>query len=96
MLQAGQTLTIHNLACIQQRLWQGHSEWYNIGLELGLTADTLDSINKSNQGSVDECFRVTLKKWLQTVEPQQRSWRKLAEALRSSPVGLNDLANQLP
>ena len=58
-----------------------------IGLELGLTADTLDSINKSNQGSVDECFRVTLKKWLQTVEPQQRSWYEIGRSFEVITCG---------
>ena len=66
----------------------------NIGLELGLTAGTLDAICTTNNNDTDRCFTATLKKWLCRPELDP-SWSSLARSLRAAPVGLGRLAEQL-
>ena len=85
-----------DLASVQKAAWEGRAKWYNIGLELDLTAGTLDAIQQTNHHVTDDCFRATLKEWLTAPDLRIRpSWRSLAVALRSKPVGLVELADQL-
>lgn len=88
-------LTVDDLADIQRAVWEGRAKWYNIGLELGLTAGTLDAILQTNKHVVDDCFRAMLKEWLSKSDPFP-TWSSLAKALRTQPVGLEQLAEQLP
>ena len=88
-------LTEADLADVQRALWEGRARWYNLGLELGLTAGTLDAIQLTNVNDVDTCFRSMLKKWLRKSELVP-TWSSLARALREPPVGLEELAQRLP
>ena len=83
-----------DLASVQRAVWEGRAKWYNIGLELGLTAGTLDSIKLANQGDPDHCIRETLKNWLGKNDLHP-SWSDLARSLRAPPVGLEQLAKEL-
>ena len=87
-------LTVYDLALVQRKVWDGRAKWYNIGLELGLIAPTLEAIKESCHHDVDKCFRATLQEWLSNGD-LCRSWSHLAHSLRASPVGLGDLAEQL-
>ena len=90
-------LTTYELAKVQRAVWEGRAKWYNIGLELGLTAGTLDAIQLTNKHIVDECFRAMLKEWLIMRKTELLpTWSRLAKALRAPPVGLEQLAEQLP
>ena len=89
------SLGVNDLASVQSATWEGRAKWYNIGLELGLTAGTLDAIRLANQGDPDRCFREVLKMWLSSSE-LHLSWSGLAAALKAPPVGLGQLAEQLP
>ena len=88
-------LTEADLADVQRALWEGRAKWYNLGLELGLTAGTLDAIQQTNVNNVDNCFRNMLKEWLRKTELVP-TWSSLARALREAPVGLGELAQRLP
>ena len=88
-------LTVDDLAEVQRAVWEGRAKWYNMGLELGLTAGTLDAIQQTNKHDVDDCFRAMLKEWLRKTEVLP-AWNSLAKALRAPPVGLEQLAEQLP
>ena len=72
-------------------MWEARSKWYNIGLELGLTAGTLDAIEETNHHVVNHCFRTTLMEWLRNskLKPTMSS---LADALKSPTVELAQLA----
>ena len=83
-----------DLASVQRTVWEGRAKWYNIGLELGLTAGMLDAIQQTNHDHTDHCFRATLKEWLSRADLQP-SWSSLAAALRAPPVGLGNMAEQL-
>lgn len=83
-----------DLASVRRAAWEGRAKWYDIGLELGLTAGTLDAIQQTNQYNTDICFRATLKEWLSRADLQP-SWSSLADALKAPPVGLGHLAKCL-
>jgi hypothetical protein len=67
--------------------------WYNLGLELGITPETLDSIELASAREPDRCFTAMLTTWLR--EHEQPTWSALAEALRSPSVGLSHLAKEI-
>ena len=87
-------MTIDDLALVQKEVWTGRTKWYNIGLELGLSPETLDAIELRERGDPDVCLRATLKQWLRKPECYP-SWERLAESLGASPVGLGDLADRI-
>ena len=82
-----------DLRRVQDAVWKARAKWYNLGLGLDITPDTLDSIELANSGKPDRCFRAVLTKWLR--EHQWPTWSTIAEALRSPSVGLTHLAEQL-
>ena len=69
-------------------------KWYNIGLKLGTSPGTLDSMKKKCREDPDECVTAMIKEWLNNGHPPP-SWTALAEALRSPMVGYAHLAEQL-
>jgi hypothetical protein len=83
----------NDLRKVQRILWDARTQWYNIGLELDISPDTLDSIQLANQQNPDRCFRAMLTKWLR--EHQRPTWSALAEALSSPSVGLSHLAEEI-
>jgi hypothetical protein len=86
-------LVPNDLRKIQYILWEVRTLWYNLGLELDITPDTLDSIELANPQNPDRCFRAMLTKWLR--EHQQPTWSALAEALRCPSVGHSHLAENI-
>ena len=70
-------------------------KWYNIGLELGVSSDILDSIKIKCRDDPDECVTAMIKGWLNKGKPPP-SWAALAEALRSPMVGCASIAQRLP
>ena len=85
---------MNDLAFIQETVWEGRAKWYNIGLQLGLSAGTLDAIQRTHHHDTDDCFTATLKQWLSTTDLNP-SWNNLARSLRALPVRLGELAEQL-
>ena len=86
-------LSPNDLPKVQNTIWEARVQWYNLGLGLGITPDSLDAIELANIGKPDRCFRAMLTQWLR--EHHQPSWSTLAEALRSQSVGLCHLAEQI-
>ena len=70
-------------------------KWYDIGVRLRISADTLDVIKKDERGNCNECFREMLKVWLRRGKPQP-TWTEMAKALKSPMVGYEQLAKKLP
>ena len=85
-------LNLGNLSKVQKSIWEAHGKWYNLGLELGITPTSLDSIGLANPQKPEDCFRAMLSQWLRK---HQATWRALAEALSSPPVGYGLLAEQI-
>jgi hypothetical protein len=70
-------------------------KWYNIGLKLGISVGTLDSISKAANQNPDGCLTAMIKDWLKNGQPKP-SWPQLAKALKSCMVGYAQLAEELP
>ena len=75
-------------------MWEARSKWYNIGLELGLTAGTLDAIQMNNRNDINHCFRETLSMWMRNSKLKP-TWSSLADAIKSCTVGLAQLAEDI-
>ena len=88
-------LSSGDLALVQNTIWEARSQWYNIGLGVGISADSLDAIESDNQSRCDHCFRDMLKLWLRKNHPRP-CWSVIADALRSPSVKMSHLAQQLP
>ena len=82
-----------DLDSVLRTVWEGRAKWYNIGLELGLTAGTLNAIQKDNPHDTGMCFTNTLETWLR--QSDHPSWSDLAKSMRSLTVGLGQLAEEL-
>ena len=74
-------------------IWEGRTEWRSLGLELGLSSDTLETISMDYRESVKDCFLEMLSQWLRS--GHRPSWEALLSALKSSSVGLQGLAGKL-
>ena len=86
-------LTTSHLSRVRNEVLSAAAKWYDIGLELGVTADYLDAIKKANDDPQD-CLRELLKRWLSNVDPQP-SWEALVAALRNPAVNYPALASEI-
>ena len=57
-------LSIDDLKEVQNRTWKVRAKWYNFGVALDLSADTLDAIKNTHRGDSEQCYTETLKAWL--------------------------------
>ena len=67
------------------------SEWYQLGLQLGLTASKLKTIESNDPHDAEHCKSEVLLWWLQNAT--EHSWKKIAEAL--DKMEYKDLAEEL-
>ena len=56
------------------------TDWYDIGIELGLELEVLDIIKKDNPQQSATCFQETLNMWLQ-LNSDNATWKTLEVAL---------------
>ena len=56
------------------------TDWYDIGIELGLELDVLNIIKKDNPQECVACFQNTLDKWLK-LNTDDATWKTLEVAL---------------
>ena len=85
-------LKVTDLHKIQCFTWDARSQWYSVGLALGISPDALDAIRRNHQGICEDCYTTILKQWLK----EKPTLSSLAEALRSPSVNMGHLAEQLP
>ena len=73
---------------------QGATNWYNLGIALGLTHSRLDEIKIDNRENVNACRREMLHAWLRKTDHvvQPPSWRTLAVALVDPLVNYTEIA----
>ena len=86
-------LSTSDLSKVRNEILSAAAKWYDIGLELGMTADYLDTIRKTNDDPQD-CLRKLLRRWLSCVDPQP-SWKALINALSSPAVNYQALASKI-
>ena len=93
LFSTSDSLGTGDLANILQAAWKARVEWYNIGLALCISSDTLDVIKSENHHVVKDCFREMLKEWLKSEPPP--TWTELVEALKSPIVEYEELAEAI-
>ena len=79
------------LCHVYEAVHPARTRWYDIGLQLGLPSDTLDSI-EHEKGNSGESLRNMLKTWLKECKA---TWGALPDALKSRIVGEGRLAEKL-
>ena len=85
-------LSIKDLKKVRGLLHPIRDKWYDIGLELDIDPDILDSI-RDRCSDTKECLIERLKVWLGSCEAPP-TWEALKEALQADPVGEMALAEQ--
>ena len=83
-----------DLGTIQSAVHSARAKWYNIGLQLQIPVDKLDSTKVDWHGDTGDCLRETLKAWLKRVNPPP-DWKDIVNALKSGPVDECKLAEEL-
>ena len=93
LIMACSKLSTNDLSKVRNAIFSAAAKWYDIGLELGLTADYLDTLRKTNDDPQD-CLRELLRRWLSGVD-RQPSWKALITALSSPAVNYHALASEI-
>ena len=86
-------LNTSDLSKVRNEALSAAAKWYDIGLELGMTADDLDVIQKANDDP-KVCLREMLRQWLSGMDPES-SWEGLIAALRKPVVNYPALASEI-
>ena len=81
-----------DLPLIQNKLWKARVKWYNIGLDLKLSPDDLDVIDK-DKDDTDSKFRTMIFRWLRS--GGSCTWEDLYRTLSVCSVGYSQLADTL-
>ena len=82
-----------DFSTVHDKLFKARTEWHNIGLELGVDIDTLESIRLQFNDRHDECLKKMLTCCLQSHGPL--TWRGLCDCLKSQTVGRKDVAQKI-
>ena len=85
-------LTIKDLRAVRNFLYPIRRKWYDIGIELGLDIDMLDTL-KSMHSDPKDCLTEMLKVWLKSIEPPP-TWTALGDALSMDAVGESEFAKK--
>ena len=93
LLSMDHGLSLDDLAQVLEELHNVSPWWYNIGLQLKLSPDTMDKI-KGEESDSNVQLREMLKVWLKRVEPTP-TWEALVQALKTRSVGRGQEANKL-
>ena len=85
-------LSIHDLGDVWEAVFDSHHKWYEIGLKLKVSVDTLNSI-MSEHSNPKDMLRETIKIWLKTAT--KPTWQILIHALKSRTVNEGTLASTI-
>ena len=89
-----QLLTIDDLPVVREALNKVRAKWYDVGMQLRVSVDTLDAIKKQCLNDPSDCLRETLMTWLKSYPPSP-TWNDAVDALRSSVISESKLAADL-
>ena len=87
-------MSTKDLMVIQTELWDARSRWRNIGIQLRMKIEDLEAIGEKNLNAPESCFTDCITTWLRQTEPPP-TWTALINALRSPPVGFQEMAERL-
>jgi len=71
------------------------AEWFNLGVALGLSPDTLREIESYHSKDARRCLTEMVIAWLQMKDNSQPSWQSLASALCSPLVNRIEIATMI-
>ena len=71
------------------------AEWFNLGLALGLSPDTLREIEYNHPRDARRCLTEMVIAWLQMKDNSHPSWQSLVYALSSPSVGRIEIASMI-
>ena len=83
-------LTNAHFTQVQKAIWEARVQYYNFGIELGLSPDDVDVIVENAGGKVEKGFAEVLKRSLKCGISQA----KIADALQSNTVGYGYLGRE--
>ncbi|XP_064390037.1 uncharacterized protein LOC135337940 isoform X3 [Halichondria panicea] len=82
-----------HLQVVRHAVWEVRSDWFDLGVELDISHGTLMEI-KADHKEVNQCFTAMLQCWLSQTSPPP-TWATLIEALNSTVIGRQDIANNI-
>ena len=85
-------LSVPTFNVVYTVLYSVRAKWYELGLLLGFSAESLDSIRIDEFYQTEGCLRTMLHKRMET---KQFTWEEIVVALRSPTVNRNDLAERI-
>lgn len=71
------------------------SDWFKLGLELGLYYNTLKSIKANNRGDSDDCLRDCITKWLQRADSVDKKGGTKASVLINAVTNIDKASGAL-
>ena len=83
----------HSLRIVLNSISTLAAKWFNLGLALGLSRDTLDIIEYNHPRDAWRCQTEMITMWLKS--SSHPSWRRLASALSSSLVNRIEIATMI-
>ena len=79
---------------VRKAIWDAHSKWFSLGIELSITVTSLEAIKQKNKENADDCLTEMLLEWLRQANPKP-TWACIVAALREPTVGLEQLAESV-
>ena len=71
------------------------ADWFKLGVALGLSYDTLKTIESNYRGDAHRCQTEMVIAWLRMKDNPQPSWQALASALSSRSINRIEIANMI-
>ena len=75
-------------------VWKARSTWFNLGLQLNIEMEELQSIGQKFNHDSENCLQETLLRWLQMTDPTP-SWEDLATALEGDCIDYYFIASEI-
>ena len=85
-------LSIEDLKEVMEELVEAKNMWFEIGIQLDVPINTLDSI-KHDERETSKCYSKMLQEWLRN--GKSRSWEALAEALGTATVNHSSMKQRI-
>ena len=80
-----------DMRIVIDKVWKIRHKFYNLGMNLGVDAGTLEVANKKGD---DDGLNLIVKTWLRKSDPKP-TWRALIKALRKDSVQEEALADEI-
>ena len=85
----------HSLRALLDSISTLTAEWFKLGVALGLSYDTLKTIDSNHRGDAHRCLTEMVIAWLQMKDNVQPSWQALVSALSSPSVKRIEIATMI-